>query len=85
MLGRGQGGEKGPSKKWCSWEGVARGVACKVLFFKKYLFFNVFGRGRSLLQHARSSVLTRDQTWVPCIGIVESQPLDHKGSSTRPS
>lgn len=47
LLGRGQGGEEGPSKKWCSWEGVARGVACKVLFFKKYLFFYVFGRGRS--------------------------------------
>ena len=26
------------------------------------------------------SSLTRDQTQAPCIGSVESQPLDHQGS-----
>ena len=30
--------------------------------------------------HAGSSSLTRDRTWVPCIGSVESYPLDHAGS-----
>ena len=32
------------------------------------------------LQHVGSSSLTRDQTWVPCIGSMQSLPLDHKGS-----
>ena len=30
--------------------------------------------------HAGSSSLTRDRTQVPCIGSVESYPLDHQGS-----
>ena len=33
-----------------------------------------------LLQHVESSSLTRGQPRAPCIGSVESQPLDHKGS-----
>ena len=32
------------------------------------------------LLHVGSSSLTRDQTWVPCIGSMQSLPLDHKGS-----
>ena len=32
------------------------------------------------LWHAGSSSLTRDWICVPCIGIVESKPLDHQGS-----
>ena len=31
--------------------------------------------------HAGSSSLTRDQTQAPCIGSVESYPLDHQGSA----
>ena len=30
--------------------------------------------------HAGSSCLTRDRTWAPWIGSVESSPLDHQGS-----
>ena len=30
--------------------------------------------------HAGSSSPTRDWTWAPCIGSVESYPLDHQGS-----
>ena len=30
--------------------------------------------------HVGSSSLTRDQTWTPCIGSVESHPLCHQGS-----
>ena len=35
---------------------------------------------RSLLQHAGSSSLTRDQTWAPWTGSSESQPLGHQES-----
>ena len=37
-------------------------------------------RGGSSLRHAGSSSLTRNQTWVPCVGSSESQPLEHQGS-----
>ena len=33
----------------------------------------------SQLQHVGSSSLTRDRTLAPCIGSLESQPLDHQG------
>ena len=45
-----------------------------------YLFSYLFGCTRSQLWHVRSSSLTRDQTWAPCIRSAESQPLDHQGS-----
>ena len=32
------------------------------------------------LQNVGCSSLTRDGTWPPCIGSLESQPLDHQGS-----
>ena len=47
---------------------------------KIYLFSYLFGCTRSQLWHVRSSSLTRDQTWAPCIRSAESQPLDHQGS-----
>ena len=34
----------------------------------------------SQLQHMASSSLPRDGTWAPCIGSVESCPLDHQGN-----
>ena len=34
----------------------------------------------SQLQHTASSSLNRDGTWAPCIGSVESWPLDHPGN-----
>ena len=34
----------------------------------------------SQLQHAASSSLTSDQTWVSCTGSTVSEPLDHQGS-----
>ena len=34
------------------------------------------------MQHVGSSSLTRDGTWVPCIGSSESKLLDHQGSPT---
>ena len=34
----------------------------------------------SCSMHMGSSSLTRDQTWTPCIGSVESYPLHHQGS-----
>ena len=34
----------------------------------------------SCSMHVGSSSPTRDQTWAPCIGNIESYPLDHKGS-----
>ena len=33
-----------------------------------------------LVSACGSSSLTRERTWVPCIGSTESQPLDHQGS-----
>ena len=35
--------------------------------------------------HAGSSSLIRDQTQAPCIGSVNSYPLDHQGSPKLPS
>ena len=35
------------------------------------------------LRHGDRSSLTRDQTWVPCIGTTESYPLDYQGSPQR--
>ena len=35
------------------------------------------GCTRSQVQYAGSGSPTRDQTWLPCTGRVESQPLDH--------
>ncbi|XP_060164404.1 protein archease isoform X2 [Globicephala melas] len=34
----------------------------------------------SCSMHVGSSSLTSDRTWAPCIGSVESHPLDHQGS-----
>ena len=34
----------------------------------------------SCAMHAGSSYPTREQTWAPCTGSVESYPLDHQGS-----
>ena len=54
-----------------------------------FFFFNIYLFGSSgsqlwcenfQLQHVGSSSLTRDQIWIPCLGTVESQPLDHQGS-----
>ena len=33
-----------------------------------------------LLQHVGSTFLTTHQTWTPCVGSVESKPLDNQGS-----
>ena len=33
--------------------------------------------------HAGSSSLTRDRTWAPCTGSMESYPLDHQGKSLK--
>ena len=34
----------------------------------------------SELQHVASSSLTQGQTWAPCIGSLECQPLDHRNA-----
>ena len=47
------------------------GIPSQFLFFQ-FIFIYLSGCTASLLQHARSSSLTRDQTWVPYIGSVES-------------
>ena len=49
-------------------------------FFFFLMLIYLFGCARSWLQHVGSSSLTRYRTWAPCIGSVESQPLDHVGS-----
>ena len=38
-----------------------------------------FWHSNSQLQHVGSSSLARNQTWAPCAGSAESQPLDHQG------
>ena len=48
-----------------------------MLFLK--IFIYLFGCPRSQLQHVGSSSLTRDQTWAPCTGSLQSQALDHQG------
>ena len=47
---------------------------------KSILFKNLFGCTKSQLWYMGSSSQTRSQTWAPCIGSSESQPLDHQGS-----
>ena len=47
-----------------------------LLFLSIYLF----GCAEFSLQRVGSSSLSRDQTWVPCIGSAKSYPLDHQGS-----
>ena len=44
-----------------------------IKFMLLTLFLNTY-----LLQHVGSSSLTRDCTWAPCIGIMESEPLDRQ-------
>ena len=48
--------------------------ACGLFFCFFFLMFNVylFGCIQPQLQYAGSSSLTRDQTWAPCIGNMES-------------
>ena len=65
----------------------------KIYLFIKYLFIYLFilvalGLScgtRDLLcdMHVESSSPTRDRTRAPCIGSVESYPLDHQGSTLR--
>ena len=53
-------------------------------FFKKKLFIYLFilvAPGLRYGMHLGSSSLSRDRTRAPCIGSVESYPLDHQGSS----
>ena len=53
------------------------------LFQRDRFFFVVLilaALGLSCGMHVRSSSLTRDRTWAPCIRSVESYPLDHQGS-----
>ena len=72
---------------WC--------LACDYNFLKKYLFIYLFILGSLLWQcrllscvmqtlscgmHDGYSSPTRDRTWAPCIGSMESYPLDHQGS-----
>ena len=40
----------------------------------------IFSHGLKTLRHAGSSSLIRDQAWAPCVGGMESQPLEHKGN-----
>ena len=56
------------------------------IYFLKYLFFCLVALGLScmwdlwsLLWHVGSSSLTQ-KTWAPCVGSMESYPLDHQGS-----
>ena len=61
-----------------------------LLFFKKYFWLcwvlvvahGIFSCGMLDIQweHVGSSSLIRDQTWAPCIGRMESQPLDCHGN-----
>ena len=64
-------------------------VTCRWPFHPcvSFFFFNLFGCARCYLRHAGASVVacrssspTRDQIQDPCIGNMESQSLDHKGS-----
>ena len=43
-------------------------------------YFSCGMRTLSCGMHEGSRSLSREQTWAPCIGSVESYPLDHKGS-----
>ena len=52
-----------------------------LLLFLILLIICLLGCTRSQLQHVESSSLTKYRTQAPCIGSVESQPLDHQGSS----
>ena len=73
-------------------EDVWRAWPPKVIFRDVYLWFyfftlciwlcQVLAVARCLFScsHAGSSSLTRDQSWAPYAGNVESQPLDHQGS-----
>ena len=52
---------------------------CYKYFFSLIKSFHLFSCTGSQLRHMGSSSLTRDRTWVPCIGSKESQPVDHQG------
>ena len=57
-----------------------------LFFFSIYIYIYLAAPGlrfskRDLqLQGVGSGSLTRDLTWAPCFGTMESQPLDHQGS-----
>ena len=61
-------------------------VSVNILFFFLIFIFYLTVPGLSCgmkdlqSQHVGSSFLTRDPTQAPCIGNMESQPLDHQGS-----
>ena len=63
------------------WHSVPREQRWKVQSFSRPSFnIYLFGCPGSQLQYVGSSSLNRDGTQDPCIGSVESQPLDHQGS-----
>ena len=59
-----------------SWDFSLLGSSCGLSFIYIYMFLGCTG---SQVQYAGSSSPTRDQTWLPCTGSAESQPLDHLG------
>ena len=56
-------------------------VAAHRIFVSAWGIFSCSMWTLSYDMHAGSSSLTRDRTRAPCIGSVESYPLDHQGSS----
>ena len=80
--------DQGPNPGHLYWEqGVLvtgpQGMSQHVFFgnkmlFKIFIFIYLFDCARSQLWHVRSSSLTRDRTWGPCIVSAETQPLDHQ-------
>ena len=55
-----------------------------IYLFCLHWLFVAAGRLLSCGMHVGSSSLTRDRTWAPCIGRVESYPLCHQGSPWNP-
>ena len=67
-------------------------------FFNLLIYFGCAGLGCSMWEllvavcgllscsmHVGSSSLARNRTWAPCIGSMESYPLDHQGSPVFPT
>ena len=56
------------------------GLSCGMQDLRCGVWASQLWHADSQLWHVGSSSLTRDRTWAPCIGSVESYPLDHQGS-----
>ena len=69
---------------------LLKSVTMQLKIFKIFIYLFIYlaalglscgMRSLSCSMRAESSSPTRDRTLVPCIGSMESYPLDHQGSS----